>query len=342
MRRRCVKWCLIVVAGTLILAGCRVLGGARARMPAPVATSDTQPTFPPTFTPPPSATSDLTPTPTTTLTPTITLTLTPTPEATSTLTSTVIPTTTPTWTPDLSTPTPGGPVGTDMPATPDIEQPAVSGCSGTFSGDNLLFNPGFEEGQYLQNGDPALGVPEGWAGFWLPEGSPVEHDPDNPDGYLRPSMQVIQAEPLFSNPPRVYNGKQAFHLFGGNRVFDGGIYQQVQVGPGDVLCLSGFAHAWSSHEAGDPARSRLDTEDDRQNVSFLLGIDPKGGTSPWGTNVVWGEVGHLYDTYQAIPSLEVKAQSQTITVFVRGSVLWRFDHNDLFFDDISLLARSPF
>jgi hypothetical protein len=325
---------------TLLLVGCG-LRPASGNLPTPVPTSDVKPTFPPTYTASPTETPILTPTATLTLSPTVTLTLTLTPQPIPTSTPTLPPSATPTWTPDLSTVTPGGPGSAVDVGTPVAGRTAAPGCTGTTTGGNLLLNPGFEEGFYFQDGSPSLAVPEGWTGFWLPEGSVVEYDLENQDGYRQPEMQVILAGPPFDIPPRVRTGEQAYYLFGGNKVFDGGIWQQVTVMPDDLLCLTGYAHAWSSHKAGDPAQSLLETEDDRRNANFLLGIDPLGGTSPWASGVVWSTPGHLYDEYQPVPSVQVRAGSGTVTVFVRGFTMWRFDHNDLFFDDISLVTVAP-
>lgn len=315
----------------LLLAGCTLPFVGRVG-PEPVPTADLRPTFPPTFTPSPTITPVVIPTETPTFTPTVTLTLTPTIAPVDTATSTPSPSPTATWTPDLRTSTPGGPL--DTPSGSGT--PASVGCGGRPVGDNLLNNPGFEGGQTAQDGIDSVRVPDGWTGFWLPEGTPTDYDQENPDGFRRPDMQVISKQPPYDNPPRVRSGDQAFLLSGANKVFDGGLLQQVRVIVGVPYCVSGYAHAWSSHKSDDPFHSQLDTPDDQINVTFLLGVDPTGGLNPWSPTVRWGAVGRLYDTYQAIPSLRVVSESETITVFVRGSTRWRFDHNDLFFDDIGL------
>ncbi len=166
----------------------------------------------------------------------------------------------------------------------------------------------------------------------------MDYDPDNQDGYQIPEVQVISSDPPFDDPLRVLEGKQALYLSGSNKVFDAGILQQVGVTPGDTLCLTGFAHAWSAHKQHDPHQSTLMSNDDQRNANFMLGIDPEGGTDPWATRVIWGPVTYLYDTYGMIPSVKVQAQSDRITVFVRGYTLWRFDHNDLFFDNFTLVT----
>ena len=198
---------------------------------------------------------------------------------------------------------------------------------------NLLANPGFEGSQWMQD-HFEVNVPEAWIAFWS-DNPNVDWDPENNDGFQRPDMQVIEKGPQYDNPPRVLQGNHAFFIASGNRVFDGGIFQQVPVGSVGTLCLSGYAHAWSS-QGDDPTQSTLDTEDDRRNVTFQLGIDPSGGVSPWADSVIWGATAHLYDSYQPLPGVQAYADGLTVTVFVRGSTRWRFNHNDLFLDDLSL------
>lgn len=329
------KWG-ILLACLLALGACRGLGANSISMPTPIATHIVaeKPTFPPTFTPSPTATPvrtpTLSPTPIPSITPTLTLTIEPVPTDTPTMTSTV----TVTWTPDVNMATPSG------SATPGGGSGSVGqGCSKIPGAVNMLENGDFEGGRQWRATD-GLEVPEGWAPFWK-EGMPVEYDPDNKDGYLRPDMGVLRDEPPPDEPPRVLSGSQALRVGGNNKVFDAGIFQQVVVNPGDTLCLTGNAHAWSAHQSNDPHHSKLDTEDDRRNANFLLGIDPTGGTDPWSDRVVWSVTAHLYDTYQSIPGVQAKAENATITVFVRGYTLWRFDHNDLFFDLISLERIEP-
>ncbi len=326
----------IVVILLAVLVSLTACGGAGAEANSPGEVSErVPPTFPPTFTPKPTVTVQ----PTVTLHPTgeptltITLTLSAVPAATSTRRPP--PSDTPTWTPDADvtarpTSTPGTP---DFEVSTPLPQSGQAGCLRSATAPNLLLNPDFEEGSHTQTyGD--VNVPDKWLAFWK-EGGEIDYDPNNSDGYLRPEFILIPDAPPYINPDRVLSGEQAFYLFGGNRVFDAGIFQKIAVTPGEMLCLTGFAHAWSSQD-DDPFDSTLDTDDDRRNANFLLGIDPEGGTLPWVDSVIWGEIGHLYDAYQPIPGVEVRAESEMITVFVRGYSLWRFAHNDFFFDDISL------
>ena len=297
---------LIVLAVAILIGGC---GPAEVVSPTPINLSTRIPTatfatFAPTLSPTPYVLYTLTPTiePPPTHTPT----LTPEPSLTPTITN---------------TPGPGG-----LPTTL---------CKGTILGASLLANGGFEGGQHNQEFSE-IRVPDAWAAFWQKEGAATPHDPQNGSGYQRPETWVINGQPPYDNPPRVGEGFQAFRMMGNERAFDAGLWQQVTVTSGAVYCLTGSSHAWSSHTGTNPFQSSLDTADDQRNANFLLGIDPTGGTDPWSGAIRWSQAARNYDSYQPMYTVQVTAQSSTITVFVRGFMLWRLEHNEMFFDGISL------
>jgi len=348
----------VLLAGsmlTLLMGACR---SSSANLPVPIGTaSDAQrtaiaegrPTLPPTFTPSPSVTLAVTGTSTATEQPSKTSTLTKTLEPSPTPTRKAPPTLTPTWTPDTkiklptSVPAAGGssPTPGELATSPGFGGPTSgsSGCVASPSAPNLLQNPGFEGASY-QATYPEIQSPERWVSFWK-ENVPVTYDPDNTEGYKRPTVQVVQNVAPYNNPPRIIAGNQALMIFGGNKVFDAGVWQQVTVSVNDTICLSGYAQGWSQHQSNDTSGSRLITDDDRRNMNFQLGIDPTGGTEPTALTVVWGQVAHIYDKYASLPTVQVKANASTITVFVRGYNLWRFDHNDMYFDEIKLVKVGP-
>lgn len=204
-------------------------------------------------------------------------------------------------------------------------------------GTNLLTNAGFEGGwvRKTHTGQEfgEIFVPESWVAFWR-EGGSVAHDPQNKNGYGRPEMHVINLEPPFLDPPRIRDGKRAAKLFTFYRIHDAGYYQQVAVSPGQRLRFTGWAHAWTS-TADDPRRSTT-SGDAAQQASFRVGIDPAGGTDPWGDGVIWGASAHLYDVYGQIPAVEATAQGVTVTVFVRSTMLWPFKHCDAYLDGMML------
>lgn len=246
----------------------------------------------------------------------------PTKPPTDTLTPSLTPTLSPTY---LFTGTPVAP---------------IVGCSGIPASANLLNNGGFEGEQQPQE-SAYIKVPEGWVAFWLPAGTPLAYDPQNTSGYQVPEMHVIPSHAPYADPPRVFEGAQAFRMIGNDRAFDAGIMQQIAVTPGETFCLSGQGHAWSSFRGDDPYHSTLLSSDDRRNANFRLGIDPSGGTDPWASSVVWSPVANLYDEYQPILPVQTQAKGEMITVFVRGTILWRFAHNEMFFDAIVLARFVP-
>jgi hypothetical protein len=346
----------ILAAGlaiALMLLGCR----SATPLPTPLASltdadrtaiAAGRPTLPPTFTPSATWTPTRTFTPDEAETPTPTVSLTPTSLVEATRTRIPPPSATPTWTPDTDViiPTSGPPVGgntaTPFPGftpgsagTMTATVAAGTNCGSTVA-QNLLQNGGFEGPVYRERYSQ-VDAPESWIPFWKPEGSPVTYDPDNGDGYKRPQFAVITNVAPNDNPPRVMAGSKAVSIFGQTQVFDAGFYQVVAVAPGDTLCLIGSAHGWSQHQSDDRSTSRQTSEDDRQNMNFMLGIDPTGNIDPFASTVVWGQTAHIFDKYAAIPGVQAKAQVQSITIFIRGYNKWRFDHNEMFFDEMRLI-----
>lgn len=223
---------------------------------------------------------------------------------------------------------------------------------------NLLKNPGFEGGWWRKTHTGQefgeIFVPENWVAFWK-EGKPVPHDPSNPNGYGRPEMHIINREPPFLDPLRVRSGTKGLKFFTFYRIHMAGVYQRVSgLQPGKQLNATGWAHAWSSiaddskssdgvgRQAFYSRVSDYDKTDAVRNFVFEMGIDPKGGTDPWSVNVIWGEGAHIYNAFGQIPAVETVAESDSVTVFVRSSVLWPFKHCDAYVDDIELnVVQDP-
>lgn len=228
---------------------------------------------------------------------------------------------------------------------------------------NLLVNPGFEQswdGSHEclilpASGDPyyadvgAIFTPPGWVTWFV-------HEPglwDQPEA--RDAWKSL-------DPVRVHSGEKAMHLFTFYRRHDAGFLQQVPVTPGSRLRLAVWAHAWSNinlpgHEScfndprcscgvgtdaafileGDAPPLNGDPWNDAiQNFAFSVGIDPTGGTDPRDEAVVWGRGAHIYNAHYQVPSVEVVAKSDVVTVFLRSRTLWSFCHNDAFWDDVTL------
>ncbi len=198
-----------------------------------------------------------------------------------------------------------------------------------------------------------IATPPGWI-TWFRYGEPVEPDDHNRDGWFwnQPEARVTTK----TQPDRMRSGKYGLQLFTMMKLHDAGFLQQVNVEPGDVVRLSGFAHAWSHNNGSpDPAlfaywsegshvgfnhfSTLVDTEgldDGDRNFIFSLGIDPYGGLDPLADTVVWGHGAHIYNAFQPVPSAITTAQGPTVTVFLRSRTLLRWNNNDAYWDDIAL------
>ncbi|MGC9521307.1 MAG: hypothetical protein ACP5HG_05425 [Anaerolineae bacterium] len=182
-------------------------------------------------------------------------------------------------------------------------------------------------------------VPEGWMAFWK-EGGEVPHDPDNEVGYGRPEMHVINKEPPYLDPPRIYSGTRAVKWFTFYRVHDAGIYQQVPVTPGSRYRLQAVTHAWYS-QFDDPYRSQYSDggvatmiDDGDPGMEVMVGIDPCGDVDPWSDSVIWTGA-NIYDQFDTV-SVVARAEAPTITLFLRTQTLYPFKHCDAYWDNVSL------
>ncbi len=186
-------------------------------------------------------------------------------------------------------------------------------------------------------------TPPGWLTWYL-HGKPVDHDPENPHGWVQPEVKDAW---VHHDPVRVHSGEKAIHMFKTWGVFDGGLLQSVSVEPGSRLRLSAFAHAWSSRQddarwsegPGSACGFKFEGEthdDDWRNFTFWVGVDPLGGQNPYAESVVWGWGAHIYNCHDEVPYIEVYAEHDTVTVFLRTRTLWPFKHNNAYWDDVTL------
>jgi LysM repeat protein len=212
----------------------------------------------------------------------------------------------------------------------------------------LLVNPGFEgigcsgtgycEGNWTR--DTFTGAvygeiftPEGWVTYWSESFNEVAGQ-----DYGRPECKVIpKAAPYLGPPARIRSGFYAVQQFGFHRPIDSGIYQVVTgLTPGATVRLSAYAHAWACDEDGDAYSCG-----DPYQMYFRVGIDPNGGTNPWGSGVIWAG-GYSYDEYRLIGPVEAPVgEAGNVTVFLRATAKWGFKHNDVYWDDASLVYTTP-
>jgi hypothetical protein len=193
-------------------------------------------------------------------------------------------------------------------------------------------------------------VPPGWVAWFQHEG----------ENLAQPEGGDIGKSP---DPRRVRSGDKAYKLFTFHRKHHAGLYQQVKVTPGTRLRLTAWAHAWSNHKGegfphpsdgrwsegagydermileGDVPPLNGDPQNDALgNFTFYVGIDPTGGDDPLADTVVWGRGAYIYNGFHEVPPVEVEAQANTVTVFLRSKTLWAFKHNDAYWDDVELVV----
>jgi hypothetical protein len=230
-------------------------------------------------------------------------------------------------------------------AAPSVSRPAQEG-------QNLLRNPGFEgitcapnsgagwcndnwnRDTFNGNVYQEIYTPQGWVTFWS-NGT----NPSDGRKYGRPECKVIpRVDPFIGPPARIHGGNYAIMQFGFFRAIDSGVYQVVTgLSPQTTVQLSAYAHAWACDDDDHQASSCGDP----YQMLFQVGIDPNGGTDPWGPNVIWAS-GYSYDEYHLIgPAQAQVGDAGTVTVFLRASAKWSYKHNDVYWDDAALVYTTP-
>jgi LysM repeat protein len=200
-------------------------------------------------------------------------------------------------------------------------------------GENLLVNPSFE-GQYSsytpetgqEQADCKTGLcntaqmPAGWKPWWVKE-RPTDVNPE-----FKPAE--------FGG--RIHSGSRAAQYFSFWSTHKAGLRQTVTVPPNSTVQFSVWGQIWM-------------TESDSSNVSdysgtsnMRIGIDPTGGTNPYGGSIVWSGFQTPFDAYQLF-SVQAQAQGDSVTVFTYSapdvnpnSPDYGFKHNDVYWDDASL------
>lgn len=223
---------------------------------------------------------------------------------------------------------------------------AVS-SAGAQSG-NLLQNPSFEEGFYTFNPDDFTWValyssqradcrtsdgqdlpcntaqtPNGWIPWWI---SHAEGDPD----WKNRMPEYKPATHPFAN--RLHHGNFAAQYFTFHSTHTAGLLQVVDVPANAEVQFSIWGQAWSS-------TSDSDFSDFPTPVNMRIGIDPTGNTNPYDPNIVWSDYKQPYDSYQQF-TVEAQAQGDTVTVFTISSPDEARKHNDIYWDNASLVATG--
>jgi hypothetical protein len=190
---------------------------------------------------------------------------------------------------------------------------------------NLLRNPGLE-GSYVQfaHYQTAIMAPE-WLPWWKAQGGDDEAWEN----------RMPEFKPAAPYDARIHSGGNAQQLFTYHGTHVGGIYQRVSNIPvGSKVVFTIWGQAWAG--SGDDA----DTSEGGGPMRMKVGIDPTGGTDPWSGNIVWSGEQNPLDTWSFF-SIETVARSNQVTVFTHSAPPWPTKHNDVYWDDASLVATAP-
>jgi LysM repeat protein len=202
-------------------------------------------------------------------------------------------------------------------------------------GQNLLTNPGFEGGWHWQ-GDSFLGkIADGWTAWWVDDASGKSDSDPSFWQNQRPEYGLIGLE--FYIPDQIHSGRQALQYGKRYATHTAGVYQQVAgLTPGTKVHFS----AWGFVFGKDPDPSRTPGY-----ARMKVGIDPNGGTNPFGPNVAWSGIVNPVavgsgSAWQQM-SVETVAANSTVTVFVYSSPEWPMnDGLTSQWDDASLVVTG--
>lgn len=183
-------------------------------------------------------------------------------------------------------------------------------------GENLLQNPGFDGGLTPISGGA---VPTSWT-LWGPSSSDKE------------SLSA-----LTHSAPYSWRLRQEYG------VFTGGGYQTVAVQAGATYRFSIYAMIWTCNDEQFSCRSETSTFSDTSSGGRVrIGIDPTGGTNPYGANVQWSSFRSpfTWGTFEAL-SLDARATGSSMTVFTYYTADQVMRWHDVFWDDASLSMIAP-
>lgn len=206
---------------------------------------------------------------------------------------------------------------------------------------NRLTNGGFEGGTRLI--EPGGMVINAWEIFYCDIPYTKEKCPARRRGSGNP-LDLLMATPEWKPvngdlyPGRVFSGKQSLSFFGFQRAIDAGIYQTINTNPGETCEASIWVQTWSANsEVGTDGiawHSDFATQDQKDNSTWYIRIDPAGGTNAFRPDLVTTEFKFPavpYDQWTEIRTRFVASGSRT-TVFYGNYRLWPLVHNDNYVD----------
>ena len=220
---------------------------------------------------------------------------------------------------------------------------------------NLLQNGDFEGGGDtwpFYNGVAEVQVPPGWKAYYADVPPPYVVRPeycydmvtpkpkpmDNGCFWARPEFRDIKTGAGTAN--RIHSGVRAQKYFTYGRMHEAGLFQQVTgITPGAQLRFSVYMQAWMCNDflaACDGGRKSQNST----TMHLRVGIDPTGGTNPYGPNVIWSREVDSFD-YWTLYKVEAVVQGDTATVFTHSRPEWvdfARVNNDVYVDDASLVV----
>ena len=216
------------------------------------------------------------------------------------------------------------------------------------SGPELLKDPGLDGPSFQSqccgaDGQPIseVQVAEGWTAWWLDLPPAYVVAPDNCDKqskwscyWMRPQFMDSARTGVAS---RIRSGGNAQMYFSSGMMHEAGLYQRVTgITPGSRLSFSIYMSAWMCME--DSACPGGLVSDQPSTMHLRVGLDPTGGTDPFGANIVWSGEMDSFDRWSQY-SVEAVAQADSVTVFTHSRPEWMAprSHNDVYVDEASLV-----
>jgi len=194
----------------------------------------------------------------------------------------------------------------------------------------FVFNEAGERVDTVARGED--NPPEAWA-IW--------YTWDSDSGHAQPETHYALHD------ERVLEGESGFKMVTFYRIHHGGLLKRIDATPGATYSLTIGSHAWASgddepltsDDADGPFYALTDdlladpeTTDSLLNYRARVGIDPTGGLTPFGENVVWGKYATIYNAYRDLPTVKAVALGARITLFTEHSFQWASKHCDAYYD----------
>lgn len=219
----------------------------------------------------------------------------------------------------------------------------------------LLRNPGLDGPTFMsqccgEDGWPIneVQVAEGWTAWWRQIPPDYVRLPENCLEKRRVDYGCYWARPEFSASARtgaayrIYGGDNSQKYFTFGRMHEAGLYQRVTgVVPGARLRFSVYLSAWMCASFAECRQGLL--SDQPTTMHLRVGIDPTGGTDPFGPNVVWSAEADSFDRWTQY-HVEAIARGEAVTVFTHSRPEWTLPRmaNDIYVDEASLkMVEAP-